>query len=44
MITKAKNSADGIIIDLKSVGIDEFGDTVAEFIFTWSLKAKSKKS
>jgi hypothetical protein len=42
LIAKAKQSGEGITADLKSIGVDESGDTVAEFIFTWSLKAKSK--
>ncbi len=42
VIEIVKKSPEGQIIDLKSVGTDEQGDTVAEFIFTWSLKAKSK--
>ncbi len=42
IINKTKQTAEGVTIDLKSIGIDEAGDTVAEFIFTWSLKAKSK--
>lgn len=41
-IQKAKKSEDGVVIDVKSVGVTETGDTVAEFIFTWSLKVKSK--
>ena len=39
-IQQAKQNEEGSVIDVKSVGIDEAGDTVAEFIFTWSLKAK----
>ena len=42
IIEKVKQSGEGITADLKSIGVDESGDTVAEFIFTWSLKAKSK--
>ena len=42
IITKVKQGGEGITTDLKSIGIDEQGDTVAEFIFTWSLKAKVK--
>ncbi len=42
IIAKVKQGGEGITTDLKSIGVDEQGDTVAEFIFTWSLKAKSK--
>src|ERR1035437_6409617 len=41
-IEKAKHNSEGVIVEVKSIGIDEVGDTVAEFIFTWSVKAKSK--
>ncbi|MEO6883617.1 MAG: DUF4442 domain-containing protein [Bacteroidia bacterium] len=41
-IQQAKQNESGITIDVKSVGVDEAGDTVAEFFFTWSLKAKNK--
>lgn len=41
-INKSKQSGEGVVIDLKSVGKDEHGDVVSEFIFTWSLKAKDK--
>ncbi len=42
VISDAKNSGEGVTADLLSIGVDEAGDTVAEFIFTWSIKAKSK--
>lgn len=42
IIAKVKQGGEGITTDLKSIGVDEQGDTVAEFIFTWSLKAKVK--
>ncbi len=42
LIIKAKQSEEGVIADMKSIGIDESGDTVAEFVFTWSLKRKLK--
>lgn len=41
IIAKVKLGGEGVTTDLKSIGVDESGDTVAEFIFTWSLKAKS---
>ena len=40
LIVKSNNSEDGIVLDLTSIGIDETGEKVAGFIFTWSLKAK----
>ena len=39
-IEATKKSTEGVVVEVRSVGIDEAGDTVAEFIFTWSLKAK----
>jgi len=42
LIIKAKQSEEGVIADMKSIGIEESGDTVAEFVFTWSLKRKLK--
>ena len=41
IIDKAKQHGEPVKIDLKSIGIDEEGEKVAEFIFTWSLKVKS---
>jgi hypothetical protein len=41
IIAKTKQTGEGITTDLKSIGVDESGDVVAEFIFTWSIKAKS---
>ena len=42
LISKVKQGGEGITTDLKSIGVDESGEMVAEFIFTWSLKAKIK--
>jgi hypothetical protein len=42
MIEQAKQSADGVMMDLTTTGRDEKGEVVSEFIFTWSLKAKVK--
>ena len=42
IISKTKQTGECITIELKSIGIDETGDTVAEFTFLWSLKAKVK--
>ncbi len=40
-IKKAKESGEGILVETKTIGKDESGDIVAEFTFTWSMKAKS---
>jgi Domain of unknown function (DUF4442) len=40
IIAKAKLTGEAVSLDIKSIGIDESGDKVAEFIFTWSLKMK----
>ena len=42
LILELPSSPEGKIIDLKSIGTDETGAIVSEFIFTWSLKAKVK--
>src|ERR1035437_6503294 len=39
-VTKAKTSGESVEINTTSIGKDEAGDIVAEFIFTWSMKAK----
>ena len=41
IITKVKQGGEGGTTDLIAVGKDEKGDIVAEFTFTWSLKAKT---
>lgn len=41
IITKVKQGGEGVTTDLIAVGKDESGDIVAEFTFTWSLKAKT---
>ncbi len=41
IVEKLKHSPEGIITDIKSIGIDEQGNTIAEFVFTWSLKIKN---
>lgn len=41
-ISMAKTTGEGVEIDAKSIGKDEAGDIVAEFVFTWSLKAKTQ--
>ena len=41
IITKVKQGGEGVTTDLIAVGQDESGDIVAEFTFTWSLKAKT---
>jgi hypothetical protein len=42
IIDQTKNTGEGYIVDLKSLGKDEFGEIVSEFIFTWSIRAKVK--
>lgn len=39
---KTKATGTPVTVVATSIGIDEAGDRVAEFRFTWSLKAKSK--
>lgn len=43
-VNKAKETAEPVTIELKSVGTDEAGDEVAEFYFTWTLRVKPKRS
>lgn len=40
---QTKLTGEGVTVVATSTGIDEAGDKVAEFRFTWSLKAKLKK-
>lgn len=40
-VNKAKVSGESVEINTTSIGKDEAGDIVAEFIFTWSMKAKA---
>lgn len=40
---QTKATGEGVTVVATSTGIDEAGDKVAEFRFTWSLKAKLKK-
>jgi acyl-coenzyme A thioesterase PaaI-like protein len=39
---QTKATGEGVTVVATSVGTDESGDKVAEFRFTWSLKAKTK--
>ncbi len=39
-ITIAKETKEGVSFNLASIGIDEVGDEVARFTFTWSIKLK----
>lgn len=41
VINKAKSSGESVLVDTTSVGKDEKGDVVAEFVFTWSMKVKN---
>ena len=40
-INKAKVSGESVLVDTTSIGKDETGEIVAEFTFTWSMKAKN---
>lgn len=40
---QTKITGEGVTVVATSTGIDEAGDKVAEFRFTWSLKAKQRK-
>ncbi len=41
-VNQAANSEDGKTLTVKSIGKDEKGAVIAEFLFTWSFKSKSK--
>jgi hypothetical protein len=40
LVEKVKQTKEAVVVELRSVGIDESGDKVAEFVFSWSMKAK----
>lgn len=40
VLKKAIETGEGQTLQMRSVGIDEQGDRVSEFIFTWSFKLK----
>ena len=42
-IERTKATGEGITVTAISIGTDEAGDKVAEFRYTWSLKAKQKE-
>lgn len=42
-IKEAISTKEGVLINVKSIGIDEEGDVVSEFHFTWTLKLREKK-
>jgi hypothetical protein len=42
-IKEAISTKEGVLINVKSVGIDEEGDIVSEFQFTWTFKLREKK-
>lgn len=44
MIKEAMSSGKGASINCYSSGKDKAGDTVAEFVITWSFKTKSPKA
>jgi hypothetical protein len=39
-IASTQKSGEGVITEVRSVGVDEAGDIVASFVFTWSFKRK----
>lgn len=41
-VEHTKATGEGVTVVATSIGMDEAGDKVAEFRFTWSLKAKKK--
>lgn len=42
IISQTIKTGEGYIIDLKSIGKDESGEIVSEFVFTWSIRVKTK--
>lgn len=42
-IKEAISTKEGVLINVKSIGIDEEGDVVSEFHFTWTFKLREKK-
>lgn len=40
VLKKAIETGEGQTLQMKSIGIDEKGDQVSEFIFNWSFKLK----
>lgn len=41
VLKKAIETGEGQTLLMKSIGVDEQGDQVSEFLFTWSFKVKS---
>lgn len=41
ILQKAIETKEGQVLKMRSIGIDEKGDQVAEFFFTWSFKVKN---
>ncbi|OKL38915.1 PaaI family thioesterase [Pontibacter flavimaris] len=41
-VAQTKATGEGVTVVATSIGLDEAGDQVAEFRFTWSLKARAK--
>jgi len=41
-INQSIATGEGEIVDVRAVGIDDEGDQVAEFVFTWTFKPKKK--
>ena len=43
-IAASIKSGEGEIIDVTAIGVDEDGEVVAEFVFTWTFKPKKPKN
>jgi hypothetical protein len=44
IVKTAKETGEGVTIVSKSTGVNQNGEVVAEFLITWSIKAKASKS
>ena len=42
LIEKAQETGEGVQLTLESKGIDEKGDEVSSYQFTWSIKKKAQ--
>lgn len=41
MVEKAKQTGESYVLETRSIGLNETGEKVAEFTFSWSIKAKN---
>jgi hypothetical protein len=44
IVKTSKETGEGVTLVSKSTGVNQNGEVVAEFLITWSLKAKASKS